>query len=286
MSISVFASATGLSVKTLRFYDERGLLPPAAVDPITGYRSYAASQLRQARTIRLLRAAGMSLELVERALTEADRLPELLSAHRAQLTAERERQDRALAIADQQGDESPLELRTRQVPATHWAAVGYQVDTDLDEADVDAVNAVAEEQLGRLFQALTQAGQPPIGQFWTAMPLTGGPGTVTVQLAWPIAAALPTGFAVPGLEIRRGTLPARTEAYVQLRQPELLADRLDDLAGGPLPDPTWIAFAEYCEASGAEPAELRQTTFGRTPGEWTVEYAATLAAAANPDESA
>lgn len=78
MSISVFAGSTGLSVKALRFYDERGLLRPAEVDPVTGYRSYSASQLRDARTIRVLRAAGMLLEAIGRALAEPDTVGELL----------------------------------------------------------------------------------------------------------------------------------------------------------------------------------------------------------------
>ena len=68
MSISVFAGSTGLSVKALRFYDERGLLRPAEVDPVTGYRSYSASQLRDARTIRVLRAAGMPRSALSLAL--------------------------------------------------------------------------------------------------------------------------------------------------------------------------------------------------------------------------
>lgn len=273
MSIGAFACSSGLSVKALRFYDERGLLLPEEVDPDTGYRSYAASQLRQARTIRVLRAAGMPLESVGQALAEPDRLPELLSAHRARLAEERQLQDRALTVADE--PERPVGIATRQVAATHWAGVAYQVDTELDEAAVDAINQVADAHLGRLFGSLTEAGNPPIGQFWTAMPLAGGPGTVTVLLVWPVAEPVPTDFGVAGLDVRVGTLPERVEAYVRQSGVEP-SDQLDDLPGGPLPDPTWIALAEHGEASGAEPVELRQTTFGQNADEWAVEYAVTV----------
>ena len=51
MTIGEFALHTGLSVKALRFYDERGILPAIEVDPATGYRFYAAGQLRAATTI-------------------------------------------------------------------------------------------------------------------------------------------------------------------------------------------------------------------------------------------
>ena len=40
MNIGEFAALTGLGVKALRHYDERGVLTPAAVDPVSGYRKY------------------------------------------------------------------------------------------------------------------------------------------------------------------------------------------------------------------------------------------------------
>ncbi|MDX2342023.1 MerR family transcriptional regulator [Micrococcus sp. M4NT] len=62
MSIGEFALATGLSVKALRFYDDRALLAPVDVDPHSGYRRYAPSQVRAAVQIRVLRAAGLAVE--------------------------------------------------------------------------------------------------------------------------------------------------------------------------------------------------------------------------------
>jgi DNA-binding transcriptional MerR regulator len=59
--IGQFAAASRLSAKALRLYDENGLLPPARVDPDSGYRYYRLEQLGQATTIRLLRRAGMPL---------------------------------------------------------------------------------------------------------------------------------------------------------------------------------------------------------------------------------
>lgn len=61
MSIGDAAHASGLSAKALRLYDETGLLPPAEVDPVTGYRWYADDQLDRARLVARLRLAGMPL---------------------------------------------------------------------------------------------------------------------------------------------------------------------------------------------------------------------------------
>lgn len=66
MPIGAFARRTRLSLKALRLYDELGLLAPASVDPWTGYRAYAESQVPAARLIRLLRALDMPLERIQR----------------------------------------------------------------------------------------------------------------------------------------------------------------------------------------------------------------------------
>jgi PPM family protein phosphatase len=61
LPIGAFARATRLSPKALRLYDELGLLPPAYVDPDTGYRFYDPAQLEQARLVAWLRRLGMPL---------------------------------------------------------------------------------------------------------------------------------------------------------------------------------------------------------------------------------
>jgi protein phosphatase len=61
MSIGDFARETRLSQKALRLYDELGLLPPARVDPVSGYRLYVPAQLEKARLVAMLRQIGMSL---------------------------------------------------------------------------------------------------------------------------------------------------------------------------------------------------------------------------------
>jgi PPM family protein phosphatase len=61
LTIGAFARAARLTPKALRLYDEGGLLPPAAVDPESGYRFYHPSQLARARLIAKLRHIGMPL---------------------------------------------------------------------------------------------------------------------------------------------------------------------------------------------------------------------------------
>ena len=61
LTIGGFAEAAHLTPKALRLYDQLGLLPPAAVDPESGYRFYEPDQLEQARLIAQLRRIGMPL---------------------------------------------------------------------------------------------------------------------------------------------------------------------------------------------------------------------------------
>ncbi|GHF10323.1 hypothetical protein GCM10017786_49990 [Amycolatopsis deserti] len=79
LTIGAFARAAGLSPKALRLYDELGLLPPASVDPVSGYRRYAPDQLERARLIGLLRRTGMPLARVSLALSGPDPAAEVLA---------------------------------------------------------------------------------------------------------------------------------------------------------------------------------------------------------------
>ena len=70
LPIGQFAAASQLSHKALRLYAERGLLPPAWVDPDSGYRYYRPEQLRQATFIALLRRAGVPLAEIKAFVAE------------------------------------------------------------------------------------------------------------------------------------------------------------------------------------------------------------------------
>ena len=61
MPIGEFSERSGLSPKRLRSYAAGGLLVPAAVDSVSGYRYYSPGQLREAQLIDTLREAGMPL---------------------------------------------------------------------------------------------------------------------------------------------------------------------------------------------------------------------------------
>ncbi|MDA7980374.1 MAG: MerR family transcriptional regulator [Pirellulales bacterium] len=92
-SIGEFSRATGLTVKTLRFYHEKRLLEPRHVDPDSGYRYYHPAQFETARAIVALRSLEFPLEDIAAILAEhtdggnldEGDLIEFLRAHKAEM---------------------------------------------------------------------------------------------------------------------------------------------------------------------------------------------------------
>ena len=66
--IGEFSRFSQVTVKTLRYYDEIGLLKPARVDPFTGYRYYSASQFPRLHRILALKDLQENLKSFEKNL--------------------------------------------------------------------------------------------------------------------------------------------------------------------------------------------------------------------------
>lgn len=71
MLIGQLADATGVTAKTLRFYEDDGLLPPPDRTP-AGYRDYPRSAVDRVRFIRHAQAAGLTLADIRQILTIRD----------------------------------------------------------------------------------------------------------------------------------------------------------------------------------------------------------------------
>lgn len=89
-SIGEMAHDSGLAVSALRFYDRAGVLVPAWVDPVSGYRWYGTEQLEEARVLAGLRRAGMPVADIRLVLaawsgTDTGLVNKLLQAHLSRL---------------------------------------------------------------------------------------------------------------------------------------------------------------------------------------------------------
>jgi DNA-binding transcriptional MerR regulator len=133
LNIGEFSRMTHLSVKALRHYHDVGVLEPAAIDPHSGYRSYAAEQVTAAQVIRRLRDLGMSLDSIRAVLTASD-----LAARNREIAAHLERMEHQLeqtqaAVSGLRallGGPAPRpEIRFRTIPAVTALAVAQVVTT-------------------------------------------------------------------------------------------------------------------------------------------------------------
>ncbi|WP_144120803.1 MerR family transcriptional regulator [Catellatospora sichuanensis] len=127
-----FGAAARLSPKALRLYAEQGLLPPARVDPATGYRYYSPDQLPRARLVARLRRLGLPLARIAvlADLTPQDRALELrgwLHAQRSLLD------DRAAVVEAAQGSSADSGLADavamRDVPAVKVLGRRHRIDS-------------------------------------------------------------------------------------------------------------------------------------------------------------
>lgn len=98
-SIQQIAKLAGTTSRTLRHYDQIGLLPPSSIGP-NGYRHYDESSLVRLQRILLLRELGLGLPLIAEVLQrEAAEVPALQS-HLALLRQEQERLARQIASVE------------------------------------------------------------------------------------------------------------------------------------------------------------------------------------------
>jgi DNA-binding transcriptional MerR regulator/DNA gyrase inhibitor GyrI len=103
-SIGEFSKITGLTVKTLRFYQEQGLLEPSYVDEQTGYRYYHESKIEVARVISFLRGLELPLgEIAEILKHEEDETQVLavIQRQKEHIAAQLQRYQRVLREIDQ-----------------------------------------------------------------------------------------------------------------------------------------------------------------------------------------
>jgi len=98
-TIGEFSKITGLSIKTLRFYHEEGLLVPTSIDDATGYRFYDGSLVELARTIAFLKSLEFSLAEIREILGREQNEAALVAALERQRKVIDERIRKLRAVA-------------------------------------------------------------------------------------------------------------------------------------------------------------------------------------------
>ena len=131
MQIKEFAELTGVSARTLRYYDQIGLLRPACVDQSTGYRYYDETCLLRMQQILFYRELEFPLQTICSIISSEDYNKEMaLNEQKKLLVLKRDRLDRLIAAVDD-------------------AMKGANVMMAFDNSEFEKYKAEAQEKLGK-----------------------------------------------------------------------------------------------------------------------------------------
>ena len=249
-SIGEFATIARVSVRMLRHYDALGLLPPAAVDPVSGYRSYSAGQLGRLNRLLALKDLGFPLQRVRAVLDEEVGLEELqgmLRLRRAELaaqvaadTARLRAVEARLRVIEEEGTMNTQDVvvkDTEPVRVAELSAVAASFEPD-------DIGPVIQPLYGELHRRLEEAGIRPAGpgiSWYEHGGQDGGQDGGAIRVHAGVVVG-PQERARGGVQVT--DLPAVRAATIVHHGP------MEDV------DATWQVLARWIEESGHRPLGL------------------------------
>jgi DNA-binding transcriptional MerR regulator len=210
LKIGDFARLCQVPVKTLRYYDDLGLLKPARFDGVNGYRYYAVDQLPRLNRLLALKELGFSLEQIERILNEGvthEQLRGMLMFKRAEAEHRLKEEEGRLARIEaklreiEQEDRMPdYEVAVKLVEPVLIAACRVRIPTN------DMVPDVLGEAYRRTYQHVNANGAKalePCMALWHTTADTHS--DEDAEAVVPVDRPLPQGDGVTVYELAGGT---------------------------------------------------------------------------------
>ncbi len=221
--IGEFARIARVSVKTLRFYDQIGLLRPVATHARTGYRFYSSDQFGWLNRILVLKDLGFSLEEIARLLKEGLRPDELRGMLRMKqmeiLSRVAQAQDllalveARLELIEEETRKLKQEVRIKTVEALEVMALSSTLSPD--EEPWQAIGPLFE----RLESVLSKRGIRSLGPWLALYEEEDG----QTKLVAAVAVPQKTG-AIPNVELRKIEGSKMTASIVHKGRPESLQE--------------------------------------------------------------
>lgn len=153
LKIGEFSKLCRVTVKTLRHYDEMGLLVPDATDEWTGYRYYSLEQFQQMGTILHLKRLGLSLAEIAEVLERGDSRPDIATVRQKMKECQQELHRLSLRLQELQSletfftnNDSMSKMTVKSIPA-RIVASHRQVINDYDALGPLCVNVIGPEMM-------------------------------------------------------------------------------------------------------------------------------------------
>ncbi|MEV5487858.1 MerR family transcriptional regulator [Streptomyces bobili] len=227
LTIGAFAARARLSAKALRLYDRLGLLAPAHVDEVSGYRYYRAGQAERARLVALLRQLDMPLARIAEVIgaADGDEAAERLNAYWAdvetRIAAQRTLTEYLRARLSGRNSEmyATFEVETVEVPA-------QVVITEKRHMLADELPAWIGASLGRLEEAARAAcgggaGSPFVVYHSEVTQESDGPVESCVPVVDEAAARAWVAGLGRGREVAVVVEPARRLAFTRISKAQV-----------------------------------------------------------------
>jgi len=227
--IGDFSKLSQVSVRTLRYYEEVGLLKPAEVDRFTSYRYYTVDQLPRLNRILALKDLGFSLEQIARLLDEGlppAQIRGMLRMKQAEIQQQ---------VGEEQARLARVEARLRQIEQEDKMPTYEVVIKKIEPQMVASLREVipVPQDVGkmfeRLFTYLGQRGVRPVGPpcaIWHDTEYCEK--DLDTEVVVPIAEALPAGNGIktvqlPGVAsmactVHQGSYEGFSQAYAALME--------------------------------------------------------------------
>ncbi len=262
LRIGDFARRAGVTVRSLRHYEELGLLRPEWVDPDTGYRWYATYQVGTVNRLVALKELGFTLEQCRVLLDEqlsVEQLRGMLRLRRAEIqqriasdTARLDEVAKRLTSIERGLTVTNSTLEFKPLPALRLAQVSAEVN------DTVEIPTATRELFETLTARLESAGHPLEGR--GIRTYYGRPDGSKID----VATGIPVGAAadpIDGLETVELDREEPAAAVVFRGPPDEIAD-------------AWYTFEVALEEHGLESYGVNRQLFIDAPDgadEWIVE---------------
>jgi DNA-binding transcriptional MerR regulator len=170
LKIGEFSKLVQVSVPTLRYYDQVGLLKPVEVDRSTGYRYYSASQLPRLHRILALKGLGFDLAQIAAVLTEGvtpEQMRGMLLLRQAQINQQ---------IIEAQSQLTEVESRLQQIEREEHVSAYDVILKHVEPLLIASVRTIlpSHSEVGMLFGEVYEAIGSHVNKALGPNPENGG----------------------------------------------------------------------------------------------------------------
>ena len=155
--IGDFSRLCRITVRTLRYYDEIGLLKPVKIDTFTGYRYYSVDQLPRLNRIAMLKSLGLSLDEIRELLDNdlpTDHIKQLLQVKQSEIKQRLNEDEGRLHQVEvwldkiNKGDKMPTDIALQEKDVPELQVISRR-ETGTYETTIDKLADELMEQINR-----------------------------------------------------------------------------------------------------------------------------------------